>query len=90
TVYYPEVIRRALSFDGEEVVFIKSRLDEKNVQRDFELCSINIISEEARKIIDIPIEFRLFSLHPDGKTAVFNMGLHNNPCEIWAIDNLNK
>ncbi|MBW6478612.1 MAG: tetratricopeptide repeat protein [Bacteroidales bacterium] len=88
TVYYPEVIRRALSFDGEEVVFIKSRLDEKNVQRDFELCSINIVSEEVRKIIDIPIEFRLFSLHPDGKTAVFNMGLLNNPCEIWAIDNL--
>jgi|GEM_PF-1579320 len=88
TVDYPEVIRRALSFDGEEVVYIKSRLDEKNIHRDFELCSINIVSEEARKIIDIPTEFHLFSLHPDGKTAVFNMGLLNNPCEIWVIDNL--
>lgn len=88
TADYPEVIRRALSFTGDEVGFIKSRLDEKNIHRDFELWSISIVSEEARKIIDIPIEFRLFSLHPDGKTAVFNMGLHNNPCEIWAIDNL--
>jgi Tol biopolymer transport system component/outer membrane protein assembly factor BamD (BamD/ComL family) len=88
TADYPEVIRRALSFDGEEVVFIKSRLDEKNIHRDFELWSINIVSEEARKIIDIPIEFRLFSLHPDGKTAVFNMGLLHNPCEIWVIDNM--
>lgn len=88
TADYPEVIRRALSFDGDEVAFITSRLDEKNIHRDFELWSISIVSEETRKIIDIPIEFRLFSLHPDGKTAVFNMGLHNNPCEIWAIDNL--
>ena len=90
TVYYPEVIIRALSFDEEDVVFIKSKLDETNTQRDFELWSINIFSEESRKIIDIPIEYQLFSLHPDGRTAVFNMGLQNNPCEIWVINNLLK
>ena len=90
TTNYPEVIGRALSFDGEEVVFIRFRMDEKIVQRDFELWSINIFSGESRKILAIPEGFSNISFHPDGKTAVFNMGLHFNPCEIWVIDNLKK
>ncbi len=88
TTKYPEVIKRALSFDEKEVVFLKSRMDEKNNQHNFELWSINIFSRESRKIAAIPDDFLNISFHPDGKTSVFNMGLRNNPCEIWAIDNL--
>ena len=88
TINAPEVISRTFSFEGDQVFFIKSRLDEKNVQRDPELWSFNISTGESRKIVSVPEDFLYISLHPDGKSALFNMGPRMNPCEIWAIDNL--
>ncbi|MBW6481167.1 MAG: tetratricopeptide repeat protein [Bacteroidales bacterium] len=88
TINAPEVISRTFSFEGDQVFFIKSQLDERNVQRDPELWSFNIATGESRKIVSIPEDFLFISLHPDGSSALFNMGPRMNPCEIWAIDNL--
>jgi Tol biopolymer transport system component len=84
----PEVVGRVILFDEEQVYFLKSWLDDEGFRRDYEIWTINIFSKETRKIAKIPAEFQNISLHPDGKTALFNMGIRNNPCEIWAIDNL--
>ena len=84
----PEVISRPLSFEGNRVLFIKNRLDEHNIHRDPELWSVDIVSGEVRKIADIPEEYHHFSLHPDGKTALFNLGSRMNEIELWVIDNL--
>ena len=88
TLNHPELIKRTFSFAGDQVLFIQGRLDENNIQRDLELWSVNIYSGERQKIVSIPEGFIRFSLHPDGKTALFNMGPRLSRCEIWAIDNL--
>jgi Tol biopolymer transport system component len=88
TINHPEVIKRTFSFEEDKVLFIQGKLDENNTRRDLELWSIHISSGERQKIVAIPEGFISFSLHPDGKTALFNMGTQRHQCEIWAIDNL--
>jgi Tol biopolymer transport system component len=85
---YPEMISKPLSFTGDMIYFIKSHLGETNFQRERELWSLNIASGESRKIASIPDDFLYFSLHPNGRSTLFNMGPRMNPCEIWVIDNL--
>ena len=88
TISAPEVISRPFSFEGDQITFIKRRSDEENTQRNTELWSYNIITGESHKIVSIPKKFLFLSLHPDGNSALFNMGPRMNPCEIWVIDNL--
>jgi len=88
TTQTPQVILWGFSYHANKFYCIKTRLDENYVQRDQELWSVNISSGEIRKIVDIPESFVRFSLHPDGKSALFNMGPRGKTCEIWVIENL--
>ncbi len=88
TTKRPESIRDILSFREDEILFGKAReiSDEETVR---ELWVVDINNGNNRKLGVLPNENNInnIRLHPDGKTAVFNMGPRNKP-EIWAIDNL--
>ncbi len=88
TINAPAFINRPLSFEGDQVLFFVGSLDENNFWYDLELWSIDIVSKETNKVAAIPEGFYNLSLHPDGKTALFNMGPRMGACEIWVIENL--
>jgi Tol biopolymer transport system component len=88
TINDPEIISRPFSFKGNQIWFTKWRLDDKNIRRNPELWSFDMSTRESHKIVAIPDDIFNFSLHPDGKSFLFNMGPYMKPCEIWAIDNL--
>ena len=87
TTESPEVIERSFSFNGDQVIFIKRRFDTMGVPEE-ELWSVNISTEEFRKISVIPQVYRSLSIHPGGNKVLFNMGPWSNACEIWVIENL--
>ena len=87
TTKAPQVIRRSSSFNGDQVFFIKSRIDQMELPDD-ELWTINIHTEDIRKISAIPEGFKNLSIHPGGNKVLFNMGPRSNACEIWVIENL--
>ena len=77
------------SYKGDQFYFIKTNWPEGEYrQHDHELWLFDLSSKETNKIASIPEDFRSLTLHPDGKTALFNIGPRMNPCEIWVIDNL--
>ncbi len=88
TLRHPQVIRRVMAFEDHKIYYIKSLLDQDENQRDPELWWIDLFTRETQRIVPVPEAFRYFSLHPDGKTALFNLGPRMKPCEVWVIDNL--
>ena len=88
TMNAPDVIEKILSFEGGQILFVKSLLEEENIGREPELWSIDIASKETTRIAAIPEGFYNLSMRPDGNAVLFNIGQRMSECEIWVIENL--